>query len=185
MLIRTNAWELRKLGEVVEFFSGLTYSPQNVIHDAGVLVLRSSNIRDGEIVDADNVYVEPTVAISRKIRNGDIIVVVRNGSRGLIGKHAKVKKNLGNAVIGAFMAGIRAKRSDFINATLDTQKFNLEINRNLGATINQITNKNFKNMCFYIPSDIEQQKIGSFFKHLDELITLHQRRRKISNNRID
>lgn len=35
--------------------------------------------------------------------------------------------------------------------------------------------KTFKNdFIVYIPTNVEQQKIGSFFKHLDELITLHQ-----------
>ena len=51
--------------------------------------------------------------------------------------------------------------------------------------MNNLVAKDFLKAEIIIPSDDEQQKIGSFFKYLDELITLHQRRRKISNNRID
>lgn len=36
-------WEQRKLTEFVEFFSGLTYTP-NDVQDDGTLVLRSSNV---------------------------------------------------------------------------------------------------------------------------------------------
>jgi type I restriction enzyme S subunit len=73
------------LGDFVELFSGLTYSPKDVTNE-GTLVLRSSNVKDGAIVDADNVYVRPECVNSDNVRVGDVIVVVRNGSRNLIGK---------------------------------------------------------------------------------------------------
>ena len=46
------AWEQRKLTEFVEFFSGLTYTP-NDVQKNGTLVLRSSNVSNGEVVNAD------------------------------------------------------------------------------------------------------------------------------------
>ena len=81
-----------------------------------------------------------------------------------------------NTVIGAFMTGIRAKEYSFVNALLDTNQFEKEINKNLGATINQITGYMFSNMSFTIPSEEEQHKIGSFFTQLDNTITLQQRK---------
>ena len=57
------------------------------MEETGTLVLRSSNVKNGEIVDADNVYVNDKVATSENVEEDDIIVVVRNGSRALIGKH--------------------------------------------------------------------------------------------------
>ena len=173
----TDAWEQRKLGDEVQFFSGLTYSPDNVIPNRGTFVLRSSNVKNGEIVDADNVYVDSSIANSANVQIGDIVVVVRNGSRSLIGKHAQVKLEMNNTVIGAFMTGIRSETSCFTNAMLDTQQFNIEINKNLGATINQITTGAFKEMRFFMPSNkLERDKIGECFYKLDETITLHQRK---------
>jgi len=173
----TDDWEERKLGNIVEFFSGLTYSPDNIVSEDGTFVLRSSNVKGGELVNADNVYVDSSVVNSSNIQTGDIVVVVRNGSRGLIGKHAQVKTNMESTVIGAFMTGIRSTESNFINALLDTQQFKIEINKNLGATINQITTGAFKKMLFSVTPNIEeQQKIGSFFKQLDDTIALHQRK---------
>lgn len=171
----TDAWEQRKFPEFVEFFNGLTYIPDNV-RETGTLVLRSSNVKNGEIVDADNVYVESEKVTSENVKVGDIIIVVRNGSRALIGKHAEIKENMPNTVIGAFMSGIRSKHSSFVNALLDTSQFEKEIEKNMGATINQITGYMFSKMEFMIPSSAEQERIGDYFKSLDHLITLHQRK---------
>ena len=171
----TDAWERRKLGEFVTFFSGLTYSPKD-IRPSGTLVLRSSNVKDGEVVDADNVYVDPGVVNSENVQDGDIIVVVRNGSRALIGKHAEIKGFKPNTVIGAFMTGIRSEHSSFVNALLNTPRFDSEVAMNMGATINQITGYMFSKMEFLIPDPKEQDAIGDSFRQLDRLITLHQRK---------
>jgi len=170
----TDAWEQRKLTEFVEFFSGLTYTP-NDVQENGTLVLRSSNVSNGEVVDADNVYVNPQVVNSENVKVGDIVVVVRNGSRSLIGKHAQIKAFMPNTVIGAFMTGIRSECPEFTNALLNTSRFEEEIAMNMGATINQITGYMFSKMEFKVPYLDEQKKIGEYFEKLDHLITLHQR----------
>ena len=170
----TDDWEQRKFPEFVSFYNGLTYTP-NDIQEMGTLVLRSSNVKNGEIVDADNVYVNDKVATSENVQVGDIIVVVRNGSRALIGKHAQIKASMPNTVIGAFMSGIRSGQSSFVNALLDTSAFENEIAKNMGATINQITGYMFSKMEFMVPSEEEQQQIGQYFSNLDHLITLHRR----------
>ena len=171
----TSSWEQRKLTEFVEFFSGLTYTP-NDVQKNGTLVLRSSNVSNGEVVDADNVYVNPQVVNSENVKVGDIVVVVRNGSRSLIGKHAQIKAFMPNTVIGAFMTGIRSECPEFTNALLNTSRFEEEIAMNMGATINQITGYMFSKMEFKVPCLDEQKKIGEYFENLDHLITLHQRK---------
>jgi type I restriction enzyme S subunit len=168
-------WEQRKFPEFVEFYNGQTYTPADV-QESGTLVLRSSNVKNSEVVDADNVYINPEKATAENVKDGDIIVVVRNGSRALIGKHAEIKGNMPNTVIGAFMTGIRSEHSSFVNALLGTTQFEKEIEKNMGATINQITGYMFSKMEFMIPEDDEQEVIGKYFKELDKLITLHQRK---------
>ena len=177
----SDAWEQRKLTEFVESFSGLTYTP-NDVQENGTLVLRSSNVSNGEVVDADNVYVNPQVVNSENVKVGDIVVVVRNGSRSLIGKHAQIKAFMPNTVIGAFMTGIRSECPEFTNALLNTSRFEEEIAMNMGATINQITGYMFSKMEFKVPCLDEQKKIGEYFEKLDRLITLHQRKfEKLTN----
>ena len=165
------------MGEVVEFYSGLTYSPDKIIETNGTLVLRSSNVSDGEIVNADNFYVESDVVNCDNVKVGDIIVVVRNGSRNLIGKHAQIKEEMENTVIGAFMTGLRSIQPEYINVLLDTQQFDVEITKNLGATINQITIGAFKQMTFFMSdNESEQSAIGNFFRTLDDTINLCKRK---------
>ncbi|WP_346725486.1 restriction endonuclease subunit S [Lactobacillus johnsonii] len=169
-------WEQRKLKNLVDFYSGLTYHPEN-IREKGTFVIRSSNIKDGQLVTGDNIFVAPEIVNSTYVKKDDIIVVVRNGSRKLIGKHTKLNFNLNNAVIGAFMTGIRSNNNNFINAIFDSDNFKREIHKNLGATINQITTGELKRMNFYIPSlTSEQNYLGNLMKVLDKLITLQQRK---------
>ena len=169
----TDDWEERKLTDVTYSYSGLTYSPTDV-QDKGTFVLRSSNVKNDQLIDADNVYVNPDVVNSNNVKVGDVIVVVRNGSRSLIGKHAIVTKEMPHTVIGAFMSAFRGENGDYINALLSTNNFQKEVHKSLGATINQITGKDFSMMNFLTPKLEEQNKIGSFFKQLDNTIALHQ-----------
>ena len=162
-------WKEKPLLDVVTLYNGLTYSPSD-IRDRGTLVLRSSNVQDGEISLLDNVYVKNEVATSPNVKVGDIIVVVRNGSRALIGKHAQIKEIMPNTVIGAFMAGMHTEEPEFMNALLSTSLFDNEVNKNLGATINQITNGTFRSMTFKFPSKEEQQVLGSYFLDLDSML---------------
>lgn len=162
-------WKEKPLLDVVTLYNGLTYSPSD-IRDRGTLVLRSSNVQDGEISLLDNVYVKNEVATSPNVKVGDIIVVVRNGSRALIGKHAQIKEIMPNTVIGAFMAGMHTEEPEFMNALLSTSLFDNEVNKNLGATINQITNGTFRSMTFKFPSKEEQQVLGSYFLNLDSML---------------
>ncbi|MFZ2352372.1 restriction endonuclease subunit S, partial [Paucilactobacillus nenjiangensis] len=170
-----DAWEECKLTDVTSSYSGLTYSPTDV-QDKGTFVLRSSNVKNDQLVDADNVYVNPDIVNSNNVKVGDVIVVVRNGSRSLIGKHAIIIKEMPNTVIGAFMSAFRGQNGDYINALLSTNNFQKEVHKSLGATINQITGKDFSMMNFLTPKLEEQSKIGSFFKQLDATIALHQRK---------
>lgn len=44
----STSWEYKKLCEVGEIINGLTYSPADIC-DTGLLVLRSSNIQEGQL----------------------------------------------------------------------------------------------------------------------------------------
>ena len=170
--------EQRKLQNQVQFFSGLTYSP-NDVKDVGTFVIRSSNIKDNTLVSADNVYVNPNIANSEPVKKDDVIMVVRNGSKSLIGKHALVTRKIDNTVIGAFMTGIRSSTPYFLDALLDTLNFKKEIYKNLGATINQITIGNLRKMTFKVPNESEKFKIGNLFKKLNYLLALYEMKKQL------
>ena len=168
-------WEKEKIVSIIEIYSGLTYKPED-IQKFGTLVLRSSNVKDGKIINCNNVYVSPSVVNSKNVQKNDIVLVVRNGSKNLIGKHALINADMKNTVIGAFMSGLRSKNGLFVNALLDTVTFKREVFKSLGATINQITNKDLRSMAFLIPKTCEQQKVGDLFAKLDRLLDLQQQK---------
>ena len=155
----TDPWELRKLTNITSSYSGLTYSPTD-IQDTGIFVLRSSNVKNDQLIDADNFYVNPDIVNSINVKVGDVIIVVRNGSRALIGKHAIVNEEMTDTVIGAFMSAFRGENGNYINALLSTDNFQKEVHKSLGATINQITGKDFSMMIFPTPKFGEQKKLA-------------------------
>jgi type I restriction enzyme S subunit len=159
-------WVERKLGEIGDCIIGLTYSPSDV-SDLGTLVLRSSNIQNNKLSFNDNVYV--TSDIPEKLRNqmGDILICVRNGSRNLIGKSAKIDERCSGETFGAFMSIFRSKYNDFLYHCFNSYPIKKQIEENLGATINQITNKTLNSFDVWMPKD--EKEMYSISNLLDDM----------------
>lgn len=160
-------WEIKKLEEVGKLFSGLTYSPSDVQAD-GILVLRSSNIQKGQLVFEDNVFVNtPSYT---PVKENDILICVRNGSRNLIGKTAMITKEVEGCAFGAFMSIFRSPINKYIFYLFGTELYRKYIYRNLGATINSINGNDLKRFRFPFPQIVEQQKIVNILSTWDEAI---------------
>ena len=167
-------WKVVNFCEVADNFTGLTYAPENV-KNYGTLVLRSSNIQDGFLCYEDNVYVDGINIPDRaKAKAGDILVCVRNGSRNLIGKSALISsKAPKNLAFGAFMTVLRAKNGShniFIHQIWQSDYIQRQIKDNLGATINQITNKDISRYIIPMPPIAEQRAIAEALSDVDGLI---------------
>lgn len=163
-------WDCVTLLSKCNLLNGLTYSPNDIANN-GLLVLRSSNVQDNQLCFLDNVYVNLTVDIEKLIQKDDIVVCVRNGSSALIGKCAKASKDY-NATFGAFMAVLRGKNNDFIFQLLQQGTIQKHISRNSGATINQITNGDFKCILVPFPSDTsEAKRIADALSDVDGMIS--------------
>lgn len=158
-------WEERKLGEEVEITmgqspDGSTYSntPSNYI-----LVQGNADLQDG--------WVKPrvwTTQVTKKAEAGDLIMSVR-APAGAMGKTAY------SAVIGRGVAAI--KGNEFIYQNL------VKMNENgywkklsCGSTFESLNSDNIYNAEIHVPKKDEQNQIGAFFRNLDHLIALHQRK---------
>ena len=148
-------WTTTKLGEIGEVLIGLTYDPSSV-RRAGTLVLRSSNIQDGILAFDDNVYVECAIPERIRLRDGDILICVRNGSRRLIGKSAVLDKRVEGETFGAFMAVFRSRVNLYLRYFFQSADFKRQIDAHLGATINQITNGSLKSFIVGLPEEPER-----------------------------
>jgi type I restriction enzyme S subunit len=162
-------WETRKLGEIGNCFIGLTYSPSNIVTD-GTLVLRSSNIQNNKLALKDNVFVNSIIPDNLRVCHGDILICVRNGSRQLIGKCALLDERIAGETFGAFMSIYRTKYYSFIFQVLQSQDIKRQIDENLGATINQITNKMLNAFVVPFPHPEEQAAISNILDGMDSEI---------------
>ncbi|SCX84360.1 restriction endonuclease subunit S [Flavobacterium caeni] len=163
-------WEEKTLGEIGKSFIGLTYSPDDVVESNGTLVLRSSNIQDGVLSFKDNVFVTMEISEKNFVKENDILICARNGSRDLIGKSALIKKENEGAAFGAFMTIYRSEFNDFLFHLFKSPIFLKQVNEHLGATINQITTKSLNGFVFPFPTKKEQTKIAQFLTALDDKI---------------
>ena len=158
-------WEQCKLGDTVQITmgqspDGITYSD---IPSDYILIQGNADLQNG--------WASPRVwtsQMTKKADSGDLIMSVR-AAAGAMGKTAY------NAVIGRGVAAI--KGNEFIYQLLvkmDSDGYWKALS--CGSTFESLNSDNIKNAYVFIPDVDEQQKIGAYFKHLDNLITLHQRK---------
>ncbi|OAV01343.1 MULTISPECIES: restriction endonuclease subunit S [Moraxella] len=164
-------WEVVALGDIGETIIGLTYSPSNV-KSFGTLVLRSSNIQNNKLEFQDNVFVDMVLPERVITKENDILICVRNGSRQLIGKCALIDKKTSGSAFGAFMSIFRTSYANFVFYAFQSSVIQNQIKEVMGATINQITNKNLSEFKISIPkSTAEQTAIATALSDTDALIT--------------
>lgn len=164
-------WPSVRLGEIGQSLIGLTYRPEDV-KSSGTLVLRSSNIQDGALTFDDNVYVDCAIPERIRVRENDVLICVRNGSRRLIGKSVILDRRVVGQTFGAFMAVYRSDSNPFLQYFFQSDDFKRQIDEHLGATINQITNGSLNSFVVALPSETEQRVIASRLQDIDQLIAV-------------
>ena len=157
-------WCWCRLGDVCFSNIGLTYHPTDIA-PKGTLVLRSNNIQDGRLVLNNNVYVTCEIPETKRCRNGDILICVRNGSKKLVGKSAII--NCDGMTFGAFMAILRSPFNPYIHLYIQSPLFRADLDGVNTTTINQITQTNLKNRLLPLPPLAEQRRIVA---RLEELL---------------
>ena len=163
-------WNVKRLGELGEALIGLTYKPSDV-RKHGMLVLRSSNIQNDVLAFDDNVFVDTDIPERIKVRSGDVLVCVRNGSRNLIGKATLLNERTVGMTFGAFMAVYRSPIGKLTNYLFQSEILKRQINEHLGATINQITNKSLNSFRVPVsPLDDERRAIATALSDVDALL---------------
>ncbi|HJE97598.1 MAG TPA: restriction endonuclease subunit S [Ligilactobacillus acidipiscis] len=175
-----DAWEQRNIKEISKVFIGLVTSMTENYRDNGTLLIRNSDIKSGHFeFSKDPIYLDEVFAeknASRRLKIGDVITV----HTGDIGTSAVVGKREEGS-IGFATINTRPDKSVLDSDYLSTY-FNTTVHKHWAikmSTGDGRSNYNlydFNRLIVPLPNIEEQQKIGSFFKQLDNLITLHQRK---------
>ena len=153
-------WDIPRLRNLGDALIGLTYDPQDVVHgDDGMLVLRASNILDGQLVYGDNVFVRSAVPDKLVTLEGDILICSRSGSRALIGKNARINAESSGTTFGAFMTVFRGVHNDYLHQVFNSRFFEYQSAAFLTSTINQLTLGILYNMKVPFPPLEERQSI--------------------------
>ncbi|MEX9213339.1 restriction endonuclease subunit S [Providencia rettgeri] len=156
-------WEMKRLAYLGSARNGLTYSPENITDkESGILVLRSSNIQNSNLCFDDNVYVNSDISKQFLVKENDLLICSRNGSRNLIGKNALITKAAEGMAFGAFMAIFRSQINTYIFWVLNSQLFDYQSGSFLTSTINQLTIANLNSMKIPVPSLKEQKEIEQY-----------------------
>lgn len=165
-------WCWCKLDEIGETNIGLTYHPQDISAD-GIPVLRSNNINNNKLVLNDLVRVKTRILNNQYVKNGDILICARNGSKRLIGKCTILENLKEEMSFGAFMAIFRSNYNQYILRYLQSQHFKNYLRNSNSTQINQITQIMLKNCPLPLPPLYEQkrivERIEQIFEQLDIL----------------
>jgi type I restriction enzyme, S subunit len=160
-------WNVVSMGSIGESLIGLTYSPFDV-REFGSLVLRSSNIQNEKLTFYDNVYVEMDLPERVITKENDILICVRNGSKQLIGKCVLIDQKTAGSAFGAFMSVYRSDHGEFLLFQFQSNIIKRQINEAMGATINQITNKDLAGFqVIFPPNKAEQDEITTILSDMD------------------
>lgn len=176
-----DAWEQRELGEItLKIGSGKTPKGGDSSYvSEGIPLLRSQNVYE-DLVDLNDVaYITPQtdeeMKNSRVLKN-DVLLNITGAS---IGRSAVYRlSNCAN--VNQHVCIIRPAKgysSEFVQLNLASSKGQQQININqAGGAREGLNFQQIGKMRFMFPSPQEQDHIGSFFRNLDNLITLHHRK---------
>ncbi|MCC9175457.1 restriction endonuclease subunit S [Arthrobacter sp. zg-Y179] len=167
-------WTEATLGELGEAFIGLTYSP-NQVSSSGTLVLRSSNIQRGRLDLTDTVQVNAQIPEKIRVRESDVLICVRNGSRRLIGKSLYLDNRVAGETFGAFMAVFRSPLNSYLRYFFESGDFKRQVDEHLGATINQITNASLRGFRVRYPGEAERDEIAARLADVDAFVVSLER----------
>ena len=161
----TDAWEQRKLGEVVDVTMGQSPNSSNYTDNPEdyILVQGNADMKDGRVFP--RVW---TTQATKKAHKGDLILSVR-APVGDVGKTDY------DVVIGRGVASI--KGNEFIFQLLGKMKLEGYWDKlSTGSTFDSINSSDIKSSEIYSPNADEQTLMGEFFVKIDSLISLHQRK---------
>lgn len=178
----TDEWEERKLSDIsnVTKLAGFEFTKYVRYQESGkIIALRGLNVKNGKLVLDEVKYIDDSdfSKLNRsKLYKNDILLTYV----GTVGELAIVPEN-DKYYLAPNVARIRLQdhvNSIFVCQMMNDSNFYNRIISPLIATSSQpaLSMENVRKFQLLMPDYQEQEKIGSFFKQLDDTIALHQRK---------
>ena len=169
----TGDWEQRKLGELGEILTGSTPSTANEEYysEDGIPWVTPTDIQSNLISDTPKKLSEEGIKVGRVVPANTILCTCI----------ASIGKNALLTVRGSFNQQINSltpnSDNDAYFLLTESELWSKHMKKMAASGTMQIVNKTeFSEIRSIVPKYDEQKKIGAYFRKLDNLITLHQRK---------
>ncbi|WP_270272467.1 restriction endonuclease subunit S [Enterococcus faecalis] len=169
----TDDWEQRKLRDVSNYSNGGSYESDVENRGKYELITLKSVDMFGNLVSSGK-FINKKVPTLNK---GTLVMILSEQSPGLLGMTAQIPKD-DTFVLNQRVAEIHPNDDTngyFLSMAINRSQAYFS-KRGAGTKVQNISKSNVENFEFFIPIKHEQQKIGTFFKNLDDTIALHQRK---------
>ena len=147
--------------------------------EQGHFYLESNNVKDGQINHNSEIFINDEFYEKQKdkwLHTGDMVMV----QSGHVGHAAVIPEELDNTAAHALIMFRNPKEEIepyFLNYEYQTDKAKKKIeNITTGNTIKHILASDMQEFVVDVPNYEEQKVIASYFRNIDHLITLHQRK---------
>jgi type I restriction enzyme S subunit len=165
------------LGELGEVTTGKAFSSTDFDNQGEYLVITNKDISDSsksQNVVTNRINISDNETIQRYNLSGKNILVTMDGVN--LGKSAIFSNS--KALLAQRVGRIKSNQLEFIYQITSSNTFLSKMRMlSVGNAIKHISLKQISDYSSLVPKDTtEQQKIGTFFKNLDDTIALHQRK---------
>ena len=177
----TDDWEERKLGELSNIVGGGTPSTSNPEYwDGDIDWYAPAEIGEQSYVSKSKKTITELGLKKSSARILPVGTVLFTSRAGIGNTAILAKEATTNQGFQSIVPVQNKLDSYFIFSRTNELKRYGEVT-GAGSTFVEVSGKQMSKMSIMVPELSEQQKIGSFFKQLDETITLHQRKLDLLN----
>ncbi|OJG57846.1 type I restriction endonuclease subunit S [Enterococcus italicus DSM 15952] len=176
-------WEERKLGELASFSKGNGYTKNDLVEFGDPIILY------GRLYTKYETVIEKVDTFVNKKDNS----IISEGSEVIVPASGESSEDISRASVvgksGLILGGdlniikpVNYIDSIFLALTISNGSQQQEMSKRAqGKSVVHLHNSDLKQVNLLYPKLEEQQKIGSFFKKLDNTISLHQRKLNLLN----
>ncbi len=175
-----SAWDTAKVGDMVDFISGVTLSVGDCLDPNGLPLITIADVTEDGRLNTQNIRkVNPGKAVNY-LQPGDLLFNWRNGSKELVGKTALFDLE-GKYIFASFLLGIRphgALNSTFLWLLLNQYRVEKKYMQFMRQNVNGLFNRDeLKDVVIPVPP-LEIQK-GVCARIMEELSIIEQNKRLI------
>ncbi len=174
----TDAWEQRKVSEITKFHKQGFYTTEDYNESKKYFLLRGTDLSENKLILKDTPKIDATEKDYQAFKTeiGDFLIV-RSGT---VGTYGIVYEDI-PAIFGSYLIDFRFDMeqvtNEFFGYFYQSESFKAQLRQIVQQSANtNINAENIKSTSIMLPSIAEQKRIGDYLGHLDNLITLHQRK---------